>query len=265
MTETFQITPAQAEAYETFFVPALFAQWARPLVDLAAVTAGDRVLDVACGTGVAARAAADRVGPTGSVVGVDINPAMLEVAARLRPDIEWREGDAVALPFDSGVFDAVLCQSALFFFPDVPAAVAEMGRVLRPGGVLALQTYASAPDQPAFWELQQIVARYAPAEAMHLIQTYWSQGDLAELNRTVESAGMSVIETRTRLGTATYASIDNLIDVEVRGTPLVDRVSPSQVEQITADAGQSLAHYQSEDGRLELPIRAHLLAARRPA
>ena len=265
MTETFQITPDQAEAYETFFVPALFAQWTGPLVDLAAVAGGDQVLDVACGTGVAARAAADRVRPAGSVVGVDINPAMLEVAARLRPDIEWREADAAALPFDSGVFDAVLCQSALFFFPNVPTAVAEMARVLRPGGVLALQTYASAPDQPAFWELQQIVSRYAPAEAMHLIQTYWSQGDLAGLTRTVEAAGLEVVESRTKLGTATYASVDNLIDIEVRGTPLVDRVSSSQIEQITADARQKLAHYLSEDGRLEMPIRAHLLAARRPA
>ena len=100
VSETFQITPEQAQAYEELFVPALFAQWAPMMVDLADLREGQRVLDVACGTGVAARAAADRVGGSGAVVGVDLNPAMLEVARRVRPDIEWRQGDVcgAALP-----------------------------------------------------------------------------------------------------------------------------------------------------------------------
>ena len=142
MAEAFQITREQAEAYEKLFVPALFAQWAPLMVDIARIADGQRVLDVACGTGVAARTAADRVGATGSVVGLDLNPAMLEVAAATRSDIEWRQGDAAHLPFGDGEFDAVLCQSALFFFPDADAAVAEMARVVRPGGAVAVQTYA---------------------------------------------------------------------------------------------------------------------------
>src|SRR3712207_4773290 len=100
MTETFRLTREQAAAHAALFVPALFAQWAPMLVDLAGVREGDRVLDVACGTGVAARTAADRVGSSGSVVGLDLNPAMLEVAARIRGDIEWREGDVSELPFE---------------------------------------------------------------------------------------------------------------------------------------------------------------------
>jgi ubiquinone/menaquinone biosynthesis C-methylase UbiE len=117
VTEAFQIIREQAEAYEKLLVPALFAQWAPLMVDIARITDGQRVLDVACGTGVATRAAADRVGATGSVVGLDLNPAMLEVAAATRSDIEWRQGDAAHLPFGNEEFDAVLCQSALFFFP----------------------------------------------------------------------------------------------------------------------------------------------------
>jgi ubiquinone/menaquinone biosynthesis C-methylase UbiE len=89
-TETFQVSLDSAEAYESVFVPALFEPWARMLVDAAGVGAGDRILDVACGTGIVARIAADRVGAGGSVVGIDRNPAMLAVARRLRPDIEWR-------------------------------------------------------------------------------------------------------------------------------------------------------------------------------
>ena len=119
MTETFQITPEQAAAYEELFVPALFAQWAPMMVDLAGVREGHRVLDVACGTGVAARRR-----PTGSaapdaVVGLDLNPAMLEVAARVRPDIEWREGDVSELPFEARELRRGVVSVGVFFFPDV--------------------------------------------------------------------------------------------------------------------------------------------------
>ena len=84
--ETFQISQEQAEIYESTFVPAIFSDWAPPLVNAAGVVrGGQRVLDVACGTGILARTAAARVGLTGEVVGVDLNPNMLSVAARLRP------------------------------------------------------------------------------------------------------------------------------------------------------------------------------------
>src|SRR5829696_8555253 len=125
--ETFQLSVEAAEVYEANFVPALFAEWAPHLVEAAGVAPGQAVLDVACGTGVVARTAADRMGGQGRVVGLDLNQGMLTVAGRLRPDIEWRQGDAASLPFAPGSFDVVLCQSALMFFPDragAPAAVA---------------------------------------------------------------------------------------------------------------------------------------------
>ncbi len=264
MTETFQITPQQAEAYESLFVPALFAQWTAPMIDIAGIARGQQVLDVACGTGVLARAAADRVGGAGAVVGVDLNPAMLAVAARVRPDLEWREADAADLPFADGRFDAVLCQSALFFFPDVVGALREMARVVRPGGVVAVQTYAALPDQPGFGDLATVVARHAPPEAMHLVDTYWSQGDLPTLRATLEEVGVSVVETRTRLGTAMYGSVANLVEIEIRGTPLVDRLTEEQIEQIVAESRAVLGRYRTADGQLAMPIRAHLVAGRRP-
>ncbi len=138
-------------AISGFFTPAsasppgivgLFGQWAPQLVDCARARHGQSVLDVACGTGVVARAAREVVGPDGRVVGVDLNPAMLDVARDARPDLEWVHGDAEDLPFADAEFDVALCQSALFFFADPGRAVAEMARVVIPGGVVALQTYA---------------------------------------------------------------------------------------------------------------------------
>ena len=264
MTETFQITPEQAAAYEELFVPALFAQWAPMMVDLAVVREGQRVLDVACGTGVLARVAADRVGASGSVVGLDLNPAMLDVAARVRPDIVWREGDVSELPFEAESFDAVVCQSAVFFFPDVDQAFAEMARVVRRGGVVAIQTYADLADQSGFKELDAIVRRIAPGEALDLLDTYWSMGDLPKLCGALERAGLPIAETRTTVGKVLYGTVDNLVETEIKGTPLADRLSQSQIEQIRTESAATLDSYHTPDRGLEMPITAHLVAARRP-
>ena len=121
-TETFQITSEQAELYEERFVPALFTHWVDAVLDAAGVRAGQDVLDVACGTGIVTRHAAERVGATGHVTGLDLNPAMLEVASRVRPDLMWHQGDVAALPFDDDSFDVVTCQSAAMFFPDLVGA-----------------------------------------------------------------------------------------------------------------------------------------------
>src|SRR5688572_11685353 len=142
-TETFQISAEQAEIYESAFVPAIFAQWSPTLLDAAGVEPGQRVLDVACGTGVLARTAADRVGPAGEAVGVDLSEGMLTVARRLRPDIEWHRGDAAELPLADADFDVTVCQSALMFMTDATAALREMARVTRASGTVGVQVYAS--------------------------------------------------------------------------------------------------------------------------
>jgi SAM-dependent methyltransferase len=263
VTETFQITREQAAAYEELFVPALFAQWAPMMADLAEIREGDRVLDVACGTGVAARAAADRLGASGSVVGLDLNPAMLEIAARTRGDIEWREGDVSELPFGEESFDAVLCQSAVFFFPDVDRAFSEMARVVRRGGVVAIQTYAALADQPAFRDFDAIVRRIARGEALDLLDTYWSMGDLPALCAALNRAGLGIVETRTTMGTVRYGTVENLVETEIKGTPLADRLSQSQIDQILTESAEILNSFVTPQRGLEMPITSHLVAARR--
>ena len=180
-TETFQISQDQAEVYESRFVPAIFAQWATPLLDTAGVRRGHHVLDVGCGTGILARTAADRVAPSGRVVGLDLNEGMLAVARRLGPDLEWRRGDAADLPFADRTFDSVLCQSALMFFPDPSRAVAEMARVCRPAGTVGVQVYASLEAQPAYRPWVEMVARQVGTEALSLLGTYWVHGDVDAL------------------------------------------------------------------------------------
>lgn len=262
-TETFQISAEQAEMYESIFVPAIFAEWSGPLADAAGLEPGQAVLDVACGTGILARTAADRVGPTGAVTGLDLSEGMLTVARRLRDDIDWRQGDSADLPFPDGSFDAVLCQSALMFFPDATRALREMARVCRPGGTVGVQVYSSLDAQPAYGPWIEMVARYAGPEAISLLSTYWVHGDPDVLRGRFEAAGLTGITVRTRLGTARWESIDAMVRTEVESTPLVDRISDDVYHRILDDSRKVLAHYQTANGA-PVPIAGLLVTARRP-
>jgi ubiquinone/menaquinone biosynthesis C-methylase UbiE len=150
-----QVAGSAPENYERALVPAVFEPWAPQVVALAKPKAGDRVLDVACGTGVVARHAAERVGPSGRIVGLDLNPGMLSVAASVASKVSgnsaaitWREASAVEMPFADASFDVVYCQLGLQFFPDRPKALREMYRVLTPEGRLSLMVWRGIDQSP---------------------------------------------------------------------------------------------------------------------
>ncbi|MGH9244492.1 MAG: methyltransferase domain-containing protein [Acidimicrobiales bacterium] len=262
-TETFQISAEQAEIYETTFVPAVFAQWAPLLLDAAGVEPGQTVLDVACGTGILARTAADRVGATGNVIGVDLNEGMLTVARRVRPDLEWRQGDAADLPFPDDTFDAVLCQSSMMFFPDATGALREMARVCKPAGTVGVQVYSSLQAQPAYGPWIDMVAQHAGPDAVSLLGTYWVHGDLDVLRTRFETAGLEITAIDTTLGTARFGSIEEMVRTEVESTPLVDRISDDVYRRIRDESSRVLGQFQTESGA-EVPIEGLLVIARRP-
>lgn len=261
--ETFQLSVAAAEAYEAKFVPALFGQWAPLVVEAAGVGTGAAVLDVACGTGVVAREAARRVGPTGRVAAVDINDAMLTVARRLSPDLDWRTADAGDLPFPNSSFDSVVCQAALMFFPDRAGALAEMGRVVTDTGTVAVQVWASLDSQPAYGPFVEVAARHAGPEAVDLLSSYWVTGDLDQLGELFAEAGLDVAATRTHVGTARFDSIDELVKIEVESSPLIERIDDETYAAILAEARNALANFETSAGKAEVPIVGHILTARR--
>jgi ubiquinone/menaquinone biosynthesis C-methylase UbiE len=146
--EQWQIATDAAHRYEGVVARYILGPWAPAIVEAGRVTGGVRVLDLACGTGVVARLAAQRAGIQGRVIGVDLNPAMLNVARSLpAPDaasIEWVQGNALAIPLADASVDVVLCQQGLQFFLDRATALREMKRVLSRGGRLALSVWSSA-------------------------------------------------------------------------------------------------------------------------
>lgn len=260
--ETFQIPLETAELYEAKFVPALFADWAPHVVEMGDVSAGQVVLDVACGTGIVARTAAERVGPEGRVVGVDLNPSMLTVAERACPGVELQQADVAALPFEPATFDVVLCQMALMFFPDIHAALSEMGRVVEPHGTVVLMAPSSLDAQPAYEPLVELAARHAGPEAVAMLSAYWACGDLDELLGAVRAAGLEVLSTRTRMGTARFASIDEFVTVEVESTPVRERLTDDQYDTLRGEANVILERFVTPSGDAEIPLEGHLVAAR---
>lgn len=261
-TESFQLPIEAAEAYEAAFVPAFFAQWAPILCDAAGVRAGVRVLDVACGTGIVARTAADRGGPA-NVVGVDLNDAMLTVARRTRPDIDWRQGDAAALPCDDGCADAVLCQMALMFFPDPVAALQEMARAAAPRGTVGVLVPSGLGSQPAYGPFVEMAAEHAGPEARSLLSTYFACGDLTWLNDRFQDAGLSTTTGSTHVGTARFPSVDALVATEVESTPLGQRITSDVYDRIRLGAHEVLAPFTAADGALEAPFEVLVVIGRR--
>ena len=153
-----QVGAAAAAVYEAFFVPALFGQFAERVLDHAGVSADDRVLDVGCGTGVVARAARDRVGKRGSVVAIDPNRAMLEVARRAEPRVDWREATAESIPADDEAFDHTVSQFAAMFFTDRLQAIEEMARVTAVGGSVTVATWSDLDRTPGYSAMVALVA-----------------------------------------------------------------------------------------------------------
>jgi len=256
-----QVNRSAAEVYEEFFVPALFAEWCGPVAEAARVRPGQRVLDVACGTGVLAREVAGRVGAAGSVVGLDPNEGMLAVAGRRAPEIEWRRGTAESLPFEDGSFDAVGCQFGLMFFEDRVKAVAEMVRVLRPGGHLAVAVWDRVENTPGYAAVTSLLHRLFGVEVADTLRAPFALGDTKEVAGIFARAGADcAIETRT--GTARFPSIRSWMHTDVRGWTLADLIDDDQFARLLREAETELARFVQPDGSVAFASPAHIASRR---
>lgn len=191
-----------AQMYEGLLVGPLFRPWVDDLLDGARIAPGDRVLDLACGTGIVARLAKERLGNQGRVVAVDLSTQMLDFGRSVDPGIEWREGNAMALPFDeTQQFDAIICQQGLQFFPDKPLAAREMRRVLAPGGRLAVAAWRPLEDIPFFLALHRVAERHLGTVVDHR----YGFGDPLTLERLLAEAGFKDVRVETVSKTIRFA------------------------------------------------------------
>jgi ubiquinone/menaquinone biosynthesis C-methylase UbiE len=189
--------PNPAELYERYFGAAIFKPWTEKLMAYAQPQAGERVLDLACGTGIVSRRVAPLVGKQGQVVGVDNNPQMLEVAEAVTNgvgrQVEYQEGDAVDLPLPDGQFDLVICQQGLQFFSDYGAAMAEMERVLADGGRVVISVWKGLEHHPVYKELLEAEAQYLNAPLAKVARPFSFPGE-ETLERLLQQSGFDRLQ-----------------------------------------------------------------------
>jgi len=258
-----------AENYERNLVPIIFAPWADELVETACLRQGDRVLDVACGTGIVARIAARKLGGTGSVTGLDVSAPMIMVArATVLTEgvaVEWREASAVELPFPEATFDVVLCQSGLQFFPDRPASLREMHRVLEPaGGRLILSVWGPIERSRGFAVAADALGRHIGPEAAGPITSgAFGLSDADELRALVSDANFKNITVRASVKSLRYPSPDEFILRHLTGSPLGSAVGEAGESARTALLAEINARLASDvdEGGLAFPIEAHIVVA----
>lgn len=253
-------TGTAAENYERYFVPAIPAPLAADLIETAAPLPGEYVLDVACGTGVLTRLAAQQVGTGGRVVGVDLTPGMLEVARSIQAppgaSIEWREANAEALPLPDGSFDLVLCQLGLMFVADRPAAVREIHRVLSPGGRVAINV--PGPMTRVFEIMGEALGRHIAPDLAGFLQVICALHDPSALDGLLRAAGFLDVTVETTTKTLRLPPPADFLWQYISATPMAALVAEVDAERREKLENDVVAQWQAFVDRgslvLDLPI-----------
>lgn len=261
-----QLAGTGPESYEQHNVIA-FMNVSQDLISLAALRMGERVLDVACGTGVLARLATKAVGPTGKVAGADLNTEML-VMARKRAEqeslpVEWHTCDAAALSIPDASFDAALCQWGLEFFADRRQALREIARVLTPSGRFILRVWRALDRQPFYVALLNALERHLGPGAGEPIRAAFMLSDREELRALVSEAGFSNVHLRITTNLLRFPSLEQYILGYLAATPVATRVASIGEQgrsRIVGDVTEALQTYIDDDG-LAAPVENHVVVA----
>jgi len=260
-----------AESYENYMVPSLFAPWASYLIERANPQPGERVLDIACGTGIIARKVAPRVGSQGIVIGLDISSDKIDIArAAAKRDhvaIEWHASPAEQLPFPDESFDLILCQFGLMFFTDRHQALKEMHRVLRTGGRLVLSVWQGLDRHPFYQILHEVSQRHLGKSS---VQAVFSLGDADELRKLLTNSGLKDIEIESMSITSRFPQPEEFlaweIDVDPAETPALQHLDWEAQQVILATVRQDMQDPLAEvvqDNQLVLQYHAHVAQARK--
>ncbi len=253
--------------YQEVLVPAMFAPFAKRLVEHGYVRPGSRALDVACGTGVVSRAAAVLAGAGGSVAGVDLGEPTVAIARSYPAEenaapIDYAQADAAALPFDAEDFDVALCQQGLQFFPERAAALAEMRRVLKPGGRVAVATWKDI--EPPFSAIADALGRYVSTEAAQMMHSPFTLGDGATLAQLMFDAGFREIAVIDETIECTWASHPEFARLYIAASPIASvfaAASAHSQQAVSEEVAERLAPHATAGGSLRMPMTSNVAVA----
>lgn len=254
-----------AERYERIVVPTILGPAARALVEFAALSDGESVLDVGCGTGAAARYAAEKVGRRGFVVGIDVNPGMVAVAESLPPidgaSVEWRVGSADDLPFAEGQLDQVLCAQTLQFLDRPERALAEMHRVLKPGGRAAVSLWCDLRENPYFHAVVRSTAERMGEETAMGLRSAFRLSDLTTIHALLDGAGFKDRRTTEKELDVELPSLVDFVPRHISATPMARGFQAATREQqhaVVEDIRKELAGFIAGLG-VRVPFRTYLV------
>jgi len=256
------------EAYERYIVSAWMGQWAQALIEQAEIKPGNRILDVACGTGIVARKSAYIVGTNGYVAGLDADKNMLQAAKRFAERegvslIDWHQGDATCIPLSKGKYDVVLCQQGLQFFPDRLKALQEMYRIMLQGGRLALSVWRSLDRCPFLAVLADVIGRYLGVQSTAAFYASCSLSNREELRKLLTSAGFQDIRIRLEVQVARFPSFDEFLPGYISIFPFAAKIAAMEIEErekMFSDITKSLQVYTDDYG-LAAPMECHVITA----
>jgi ubiquinone/menaquinone biosynthesis C-methylase UbiE len=267
LEERWQLSGNAPEFYERY-VRLMMEPWVRRLVDVAALRPAEQVLDVACGTGFVARLAAERVGADGRVVGIDLNESMIEAAravssAATRNNIDWRTADAAALPFADAIFDVVLCQQGVQFFPDRVQTLREMRRVLHRGGRLAFTVWSAITDFPYSVALADALERHVSADAGAMMRAAYALHDATEVHRLVASAGFQRVRVHPTIEMTRLPLPREFVPGHLSSLPIaqeIARLGADRQAAIVEDVTKALRAYADRE-QVTVPAGVNVVTA----
>jgi len=254
-----------AEVYHTHLVPLLFEPYAKDLAHRLASRPFARVLEIAAGTGVVTRKLAATLPAGTAIVASDLNQTMLDVAAAAgtaRP-VEWRQADAMQLPFPDASFDAVVCQFGAMFFPDKPKAFAEARRVLRPGGKLVFNVWDRIEENEFAASVTMALETMFPADPPRFLPRtpygYWQRATIAE---DLARGGFTAPPRITTVAARSRAAAPRIPAIGFcQGCPLrseIEARGPGRLEAATELATDAIAQRFGADG-VDGKIQAHVI------
>lgn len=260
-----QLSRNMAEHYEEFLVPVIFDPWAKNLLHRAEVKPGDRLLDLACGTGIVARLAAEQ-GAT--AVGGDINAGMLAVAAEYakRPNLSFQQANAQTLPFDTENFDVVVCQQGLQFFPDKQVALSECFRVLRPGGRAIFCTARGLDENPLMQSQVTAFRSHLGEDAAVAIRAVCGFAEPDEMREVFERAGFRPVQIEKVVLDLVAANGRHFVVGMMKSTPAAGRIAAMDHHARDALRETILQEFDAcfDGTALRFPHSANVVRALRP-
>jgi SAM-dependent methyltransferase len=256
------------EFYDRYLGPLIFAPYAADLAARVARLAPKRLLETAAGTGIATRAVAQALPEIAQIVATDLNHAMIDFAAAKTKarNVSWRQADALALPFEDGVFDAVVCQFGVMFFPDRRAGYREALRVLAPGGRFVFSVWDRIEDNDVARIVTDAVAALFPKDPPRfLARTPHGHHDIVVIRDDLALAGFGSIEIETVAKRSRAPSHRDPALGFCQGTPLRNEIEardPARLAEATEAAAAALAA-RLGPGPIDGKIQAHVIAAAR--